>query len=242
MPAHDWTLVDAGLFHAFHQRWISALCDALNGGGLPSDYFALPEQNIHGPIPDVLTLQLSPRADGSGSGAHGLAVATVPPKTSLVRQSEAGIYAAKANRITVRHRHGDVVAVVEIVSPGNKSSRSEFQAFVQKSVALLRQKIHLLIIDLFPPGRRDPQGIHKAIWDEIEEEDYEQPSKKPLTAAAYDAGPPLVAYVEPFAVGDELPEIPLFLQPGFYVPAPLEASYVATWNVFPAAVKGLLQK
>jgi hypothetical protein len=23
------------------------------------------------------------------------------------------------------------------------------------------------VLDLFPPGPRDPQGIHKAIWDEI---------------------------------------------------------------------------
>ena len=30
MPVHDWTRVDAGLFHAFHHRWIDALCDALN--------------------------------------------------------------------------------------------------------------------------------------------------------------------------------------------------------------------
>jgi hypothetical protein len=37
MPIHDWTRVDAGLFHAFHQRWISALSDALNCGGLPPD-------------------------------------------------------------------------------------------------------------------------------------------------------------------------------------------------------------
>ena len=31
---------------------------ALNAGVLPSDYFALPEQSIRGPIPDVLTLNL----------------------------------------------------------------------------------------------------------------------------------------------------------------------------------------
>jgi len=32
---------------------------------------------------------------------------------------------------------------------------------------LIRQGIHLLVIDLFPPGQRDPQGLHKAIWDEF---------------------------------------------------------------------------
>lgn len=36
MPMHDWTLVPAGIFHAFHHRWISAINDALNGGLLPN--------------------------------------------------------------------------------------------------------------------------------------------------------------------------------------------------------------
>jgi hypothetical protein len=58
MPVHDWTRVDSGLFHAFHQRWFSALSDSLNGGVLPPEYFALSEKNIRGPIPDVLTLKL----------------------------------------------------------------------------------------------------------------------------------------------------------------------------------------
>jgi hypothetical protein len=238
MPVHDWTRVDAGLFHAFHQRWISALSDALNGGVLPQEYFALPEQNIRGPIPDVLTLRLAPAGDEESDG--GLGVATAPPRVRLVRRSEADIYAAKADLITVRHRHGDVVAIVEIVSPGNKASRSEFRAFVEKSAALIRQDVHVLVIDLFPPGPRDPQGIHKAIWDEFLEEELSFPPQKRLTLAAYDAGPPRVAYVEFVGVGDPLPSMPLFLKPETYVPAPLEATYETTWNVFPAVLKGLL--
>src|SRR5207245_9048424 len=118
----------------------------------------------------------------------------------------------------------------EIVSPGNKGSRSEFRAFVEKSAELIRQGIHLLVIDLFPPGKRDPQGIAKAIWDEFVEEDLELPPDKPLTLAAFDAGPCRVAYVEPGAVGDVLPGMPLFLKPECYVPAPLEATYPATWS------------
>jgi hypothetical protein len=35
MPIHDWTRVDAGLFHDFHQSWTVALCNALNSGVLP---------------------------------------------------------------------------------------------------------------------------------------------------------------------------------------------------------------
>ena len=100
--------------------------------------------------------------------------------------------------------------------------------------------IHLLIIDLFPPSRRDPQGIHKAIWDEFTDEDFELPEDKPLTLAAYDAGPPPVAYVEPVAIGQALPDMPIFLKPDLYIPAPLEATYESTWDHFPTPMKRLL--
>jgi hypothetical protein len=242
MPIHDWTRVDAGLFHAFHHDWITNLSRGLNAGVLPSDYFALPEQSIRGPVPDVLTLRLSPSHETQQRNPTGLAVAAVPPRTQLVRRAQDQVYARKADRIAVRHRHGQVVAVVEIVSPGNKASRNELRTFVEKTAALIGQGVHLLVIDLFPPGPRDPQGLHKAIWDEFLEEDFELPTNQQLTLAAYDAGPPPVAYVEPVAVGDSLPDMPLFLKPDFYVPAPLEDTYRTTWNdFFPAALKGLLE-
>ncbi|MBC8877204.1 MAG: DUF4058 family protein [Planctomycetes bacterium] len=245
MPIHDWTRVDAGLFHDFHQSWAVALRNSLNAGTLPSDYFALVEQNIRGPIPDVLTLRLSPGPDrvadrGPESGG-GIAVATRVPRTRLTQRTEIASYLRKASRITVRHRHGDVVAVIEIISLGNKASRAEFRALIEKSADLIRQGIHLLVIDLFPPGQRDPQGLHKAIWDEFQEEDLELPPQKPLTLASYDAGPECVAYVEFIGVGDCLPEMPLFLRPGSYVLAPLEETYQTAWSTFPAALKGLLE-
>ena len=77
MPVHDWTRVDAGLFHAFHFNWIASLCAALNDGSLPSDYFALPEQNIKGPIPDALTLKLSTSAGEASDDEGGIAVAVL---------------------------------------------------------------------------------------------------------------------------------------------------------------------
>jgi hypothetical protein len=242
MPIHDWTRVDAGLFHAFHQSWIVVLSRALNAGVLPADYFALPEQLIQGPIPDVLTLNLSSGRGEPNWTASGLSVATAPPRARLVRRAEETIYVRKADRIAVRHRHGQVVAVIEIVSPGNKASKNELRTFVEKTSKLIMQGIHLLVIDLFPPSKRDPQGIHKAIWDDLVEEDFQLPADERLTIAAYDAGPPPVAYVEPIAVGEALPDMPIFLKPDFYVPAPLEESYRTTWDdFFPAPMKRLLE-
>jgi hypothetical protein len=241
MPIHDWTRVDAGLFHAFHQDWITALCRALNAGILPSDYFALREQWIQGPIPDVLTLKLSELDEASGAGSS-LAVAVAPPRARVIRRAEDQIYVRKADRIAVRHRHGHIVAVVEIVSPGNKASVAALRAFVEKTSDLIMQGVHLLVIDLFPPSKRDPQGIHKAIWDDFVEEEFALPADQRLTLAAYDAGPPPAAYVEFAAVGDVLPDMPIFLKPGLYVPAPLDDTYKTTWDVvFPAGLKPLLE-
>jgi hypothetical protein len=239
MPIHDWTRVRPNRFHDFHQTWTVALNDALNSTLRPSGHFAMIESKTHRPEPDVVTLELNPSA--AEMSEAGIVIAEVPPKVSFVTRFEADSYARKANRITVRHPDGDVVAVIEIVSPGNKDSRHAIRAFARKAVAFLQAGIHLLIVDLFPPSRRDPQGIHKVIWDRIHDEPFQLPPDKPLTAAAYTAGTETVAYVEPLAVGDPLPDMPIFLTTDRYVPCPLEATYQTAWSQFPAPLKGPLE-
>src|SRR6516225_10716498 len=46
MPVHDWTRVDAGIFHDFHTVWVGGLRSALNEGILPLGYYALVEQTV----------------------------------------------------------------------------------------------------------------------------------------------------------------------------------------------------
>jgi hypothetical protein len=242
MPVHDWGRVDANVFHHFHQRWTVSICDSLNAGLLPPGYSALVEQHAGGLVPDVLALERRSRPNRP-SGA-GVLTAT-PPKTSLVRQAKI-VLAARGNRVVIRHRLGEVVCVVEVVSPGNKSGRAALRSFVEKAIDLLRIGIHLLVIDLLPPTSRDPQGIHKAIWDEIEEEPFELPPDKPLTLAAYVAGNLLTgsettAYVEPIGVGDCLPDMPAYLERDGYVPVPLETSYQAAWATCPADMRELVE-
>lgn len=241
MPIHDWTRVDAGLFHAFHQDWTIELYRSLNAGRLPAGYIALPDQQTGGPIPDVLTLSRRPRGEGNRERAGGLAVATAPPQARFIVEAEEDVYSRRANRIRIQHRHGEVVAVIEIVSPGNKNSLTALRTFVRKAADLIHQGIHLLVVDLFPPSERDPQGIHKAIWDEIAERPFTLPADKPLTVAAYRAGSIKTAYVEPVAVKDDLPGLPIFLTEDEYVPAPLEETYRASWAAFPAEFKELLE-
>lgn len=239
MPIHDWTRVASGVFHDFHQDWTIELRRTLNRGLLPPGYSALTDLRVEGWEPDVVAIQ------GNGHSAPGgLAVADAPPRARQVArlESEVGAYARKANRITVRHELGPVVAVIEIVSPGNKDSTHAIRSFKAKAVELLQKGVNLVVIDLFPPTPRDPDGIHHVIWAEFTDEPFEaRPANKPLTVAAYNAGIDLTAYVDPVAVGDALPDAALFLAPGWYVNIPLEATYLASWAEAPRLIRDLVE-
>jgi hypothetical protein len=250
MPIHNWKRVDAGIFHALHHDWITEIARVLNRGLLPADYYALPEQHAAGFGPDVLALELDRDDDTnewdetpatSGADRGGVLLAT--PKLQPVAESDMAFYRRKQKGVAVRHVSGDrLVAMVEIVSHGNKSSRKAIRAFVEKAAELLDQQIHLLILDLHPPGRRDPQGIHGEIWEEVTGEEYTAPADKPLTLAAYESGLSLRAYVVHAAIGDTLTDMPLFLEPKKAVTVPLEATYTAAFTNLPARWRRVLEQ
>lgn len=243
MPVHDWTRVDAGIFHAMHQGWITSLSNALNAGLLPEDYYALPEQFAGGVGPDVLTLHApsAPNDDGGDGPAAGksgkgsrVGLLIEKPKLALTAETDLEFYRRKQDSVVVRHVSGDrVVAVIEIVSPGNKANRKGMNGFLEKVGSLLDRGVHFLIVDVLPPGRRDPNGIHGAIWDEVAGGDYCLPSKTPLTLASYESDVAVRAYVQHIAVGDCLIDMPLFLEPGAHVPIPLEATYAKVFAEMP---------
>jgi len=89
----------------------------------------------------------------------------------------------------------------------------------------------VMVIDLFPPTKRDPFGIHKAIWDQIVEEEFVFPPNTDRMMASYEAGPTKTAFVEPIGVGDQMRDMPLFVEEGVHVWVPLELTYQTSWNV-----------
>ncbi len=248
MPIHDWTRVKAGIFHDFHHAWIEDIKRALNTQVLPEDYYAMAEQFASGFGPDVLTLQSNGESRASGrekaptstDGNTGLLLA--PPQVQFVGETDMEFYHRKQKSVTVRHVSGDrIVAMIEIVSPNNKSSRNGLRSFVEKAAELLTHQIHLMILDLFPPGKRDPQGIHAEVWEELCGQSYTLPGDKPLTLASYESGPGIRAYVEQVAVGDSLTDMPLFLEPGGHVLVPLDSTYQTAWNAVPRRWQRVLE-
>lgn len=255
MPIHDWTRVTAGTFHAFHTSWISELQRALNADLLPVDYYVQAEQVAGQVVPDVLTLQdmSGPPDDAAGApgpghaddddeNGGGVALATAPPRVA-VRDTitEAMLLAARRRRLVIRHTTGDrIVALLEIVSPGNKEKRAPVEQFAREAVGALDEGYHLLVLDLHPPGPGDSAGMHGAIWRRLGGA-YDLPAGKPLALAAYAVDGPVTCFVEPTAVGTRLIDMPLFYDPGHYVNVPLERTYLAAYEGVPKRWKRVIE-
>jgi hypothetical protein len=243
MPMHDWPLVPAGICHAFDHGWITALCNVLNSGLLPEEFYALAEQQAAGFGPDVLTLhdEASRRGDEARDAVRSSTL-LVRPRTRFTVETDAELYRRRKSSVVVRHLSGDrIIAMIEIVSPGNRASRHGFRAVVDKACELLEARIHLLILDLFPPGPRDPNGVHAAIWEEVQDEPFQVPVDQGLTLVAYECGLTTRASSEPVAVGDALPDMPLFLEPEAFVPVLLEMTYQTAFDLLPAKWRKVLE-
>jgi Protein of unknown function (DUF4058) len=241
MPLHDWTRVNAGLFHHFHQGWCWEISGALNRGQLPDGYTALVEQRSGTKEADVLAIEERlPDLDTVSDG--GAVAVRERPKAKYVKRSEKEYYADKASRVVIRHQLGRVVALIEIVSPGNKHDDLSLEYFCDKIVEAIRARVHVLVVDLFPPTRRDPFGIHKAIWDHFEEDDpLEVVSPQDRFFASYEADGVNTAYIETLGVGDRLPTMPLFIAPSAHILVPLEDTYNQAWTGTPKSVRHLVE-
>jgi hypothetical protein len=250
MPVHDWTRVDAGIFHDFHTVWMGQIRTALNEGLLPNGFYALTEQHLGRSITDVLTLHASPapseplRLPPLPPIAGGTAVAEAPPRVRR-KQTVEPVALARRRSLAIRHISGHrLIALIEIISSANKDRAQHVEEFAAKAVSALDAGVHLLLMDLFPPGSHDPQGMHGIIRQRLDESDepYDLPVDEPLTLAGYAAGPQIEIYLEHVAVGSPLPEMPLFLSADRYIDVPIELTYQAAYQGMPAFWRNILEE
>ncbi len=92
MPVHDWTRVEAGIFHDFHTVWTGTLRSALNEGLLPDGYYALAEQHAGRTVADILTLHTSSEPVETAwlpPDTGGIALAEAPPRVRRKQTVEA---------------------------------------------------------------------------------------------------------------------------------------------------------
>lgn len=245
MPIHDWTRVDAGIYHGFHQRWMGRLAEALTAA-LSPNYFADIEQHGDERIADVLTLHASPPRGPKPVPAVGAntAVLDTPPKLAAHRtDGKIPKERLKRRHVVIRHTSGHrIVALLELVSPANKDRRLNVQRFAAKVEEALLKEVHVVVIDLFPPNRWAPHGLPARIWRRYDRTPVVPPADQPLSLGSFVAKPKPEAYLEPLAVGEELPPFPLFLTNTHYVNLPLADTYAAAFAGSPPYLRELLSQ
>jgi hypothetical protein len=240
MPIHDWTRTSDAAYHNFQLDWATRLSTLLNGGILPPSHFSMAETVDIRPAADFCAL---PEPDQQvihrNNDDRLFDAAEHPPRSTFRMVDERRQYACRV--VTVRDDLHQPAAAIMLITRQDHQTVYRQEAMVRLGVGTITRGIHLLVVDLFPPNPCNPQGIHKLIWDRILDEPFALSADKPLTIAAYAAGPELVAYVEPVAVGDRLPDMPIFLTPDRYVLCPLEETYEQAWAVYPAPLKPPLE-
>ena len=244
---HDWTRVSAGDWHSFHLSWLAEFKRVLNGGGLPDGFYADTEKPESGYVPDVLAFETG-GLDEPGARAAGevedpedvdggvTAAVLAPPQTRLaLTAEEADWYAGRRRPLGIRSESGDrLVALLELASPANKDRRSSVRRFTDKVENTVTSGVHVSVIDLFPPRKADgPGGLVGAAAEALGFDGFEPLADKPLWTGSFEAGRVRRLYAEPLAVGDALPDLPIFLRPGRWVPVPLASTYAAAWEATP---------
>ena len=125
MPIHDWTRVDAGVFHSHHLGWLANLSGGMNTGSLPRGFYAL----------------------------TGYTTADGEPPPSVDLDDELAFYAARRRRVTIFGEPDDrPVARVEMVTAGDRRSPAVVDRFVTNVVASADRGLAVLVIDPFPAG------------------------------------------------------------------------------------------
>jgi len=200
---------------------------------LPEGYIA--EPRVH--LGSVYELDINAYDDFDrdtsewANGSGGTTAATMPAvaPTFTVESDLAEEYAYEVV-IFDAERNRQLVAAIELVSPGNKDRPESRAAFVSKCAALLQQRVCVVIVDLVTTRnfnlyadllnlihRRDPAFASPPAVYAATLRGRKEGTKSFLDTWAY-----------PLKVGTPLPTLPVWLREDFKIDLVLESSYEAT--------------
>lgn len=214
----------------FHNGWAYEIKRALNRRVLPPGYYAEAQVHIGSRVEvDVATFERAAPEHSGVSGNGGIAVAVEtwsPPTTALIMPA---VFPDEIE-VQVIHTLGGphLVGAIELVSPGNKDRREACRAFAAKCASYLQQGVGLVIIDVVTERLAN---LHNELIDLLEQpQTFRFAEETPLYAASYRpsrqaSADQIELWLNPLAVGQVLPTVPLALRGGPTVPVELEATY-----------------
>ncbi len=235
MPLLDHRHLPPGVrlpWEGFHAMWAPWITHELNTRLLPTRFCAEPLTQAGSSVEaDVSTFEEEATAVEDGNGNGGVATAVwAPPKPPLVVAVAFGNLDIHEVRVYDEENARTLVAVVELISPGNKDRPSAREAFTTKCAAYLQQRVSVLIVDLISERHAN---LHEQLAGRLDLADEVVGAvTSDLYAVAYrTAGKGkrmrLEVWPAALAIGAPLPTLPLWLAPDLAVPLDLEATYVA---------------
>jgi hypothetical protein len=226
MPLHDWNeLTD---WETVHTYWIADLGRWLKPR-LPAGYrvsLAAVPALVVAPVPvhpDVIVRRPEPIAPLAGEALGPLDPAELAPDQEVAL---ATIDTAQAVQVT---RGGNLIAVIELVSPRNKDRPETRRTTTDRFIGYLSHGVHLLMVDV----QRRPLGFSFA--DDLATALlFSAPAVPAPCAVSYRMGGPapeeagqlLAMWRRPLTVGAPLPTLPLPLSLETSVWVDLEQTYM----------------
>lgn len=217
-------------WESFHSSWATRIADALTERWLPPNYIA--EEHVHiGPSVEIDVGTFERDALPSGE-ERGEAVATVSPKLWTPPAPDGVLPAVFPDTFEIRVLCLDsgpkLVAVIELISPGNKDRSPERRAFATKCASYLYQGISLILVDIVTNRRAN---LHNEILRVMETAETLQLAPEcSLYAVAYrplhrDGTDAVDVWRSPLTLGQPLPVLPLSLRADLVLPVDFEATY-----------------
>ena len=200
---------------ALHGMWPAEIVRQLRQR-LPQGYVAAP--TVHPGSQVEVDVTASERDDAS-------------PKPTVAVETEVPDYDEYSVRIYDAERGRQLVATIELVSPGNKDRPEKRNAFVGKCAALLRKGVAVSIVDVVTPRQFN---LYAELLHFLGQSDPSLGEPLPHLYAVscrwrpQDKRMVLQTWSHPLTLGQPLPTLPLWLAGKLAVPLDLEQSYEET--------------
>lgn len=236
MPLRDHfrpPLSELASWEGLHGGWPMVIVQQL-GPLLPAEYRAEPRVHLGAQIEiDVATFDRDESRIRRAVPDHSITpqLAWSPAEPTLAVETDMADFDQYEARVfDVRHGRR-LVAAVEIVSPANKDRAESRHQFTAKCAALLRQGVSLVLVDLVTVRNTN---LYAELLSLTATHDPALTDRPPPTYATACRWRPshgssrLETWYHPFATGEQLPCLPLWLAADLAIPLDLEASYEQT--------------
>jgi hypothetical protein len=225
-------------WEGFNSSWTNTLVRHLNSSILPERFRAEPQIHLGALVESDVTTwdekpdtSLSPEGPNGPAGGSATAVWSPPrpAETLTIAFADPDIYEV---RVLDEESGSRLVAVIELVSPGNKDRPETRRAFVSKCAAYLQQQVGVLVVDVVTDRR---SNLHRELLDLllVAQAGGESANLYAVSYRVYhqDNSWRLDLWPETLKIGDTLPILPLWLADVLAVPIDLEKTYEETCQV-----------